>query len=227
MSSIYDYAEFNLHLLEVKNYFLDLTVNDIYSIYKKICFSELEWFYGKHICYLDYINHDNEINGIKYKIFKKKFKSITEALEKGIDCSGIKDGKQIVFFAGSLVDKHSKFIPCTLLMGDFYVGFEVSRNLDCINRKISVKKYFSIRDNVRLTIGISGEWGERSSMQLDYYENGSRVKTVISINDDKYFNPYRHKIDSEYFFEFSQDSLKRIYIIGKNNEDINIYLKTN
>ena len=227
MSSIYDCTEFNPYLLEVKNYFLNLTVNDIYYVYKKLRFNELEWFYGKHVCYLDYINHINEINCIKYKIIKNKFESVSEALEKSIDCSGIKDGKQMVFFAGSMADKHSKFIPCTLLMGDFYVGFEVSRNLDCINRKISVKKYFSIRDNVRLTIGISGEWGERSSMQLDYYENGSRVKTVISINDDKYFNPYRHKIDSEYFFEFSQDSLKRIYIIGKNNEDINIYLKTN
>lgn len=227
MSSIYDHAEFNLNLSEVKNHFLDLTVSDIYDVYKKLCFSELEWFYGKNICYLDYINYNNEINSIKYKIFKKKFKSINDALGKGIDCSGVKDGKQIVFFAGSMLDKNSKFIPCTLLVDDFYVDFEVSKNLDCINRKVSVKKYFFITDNVRLAIGVSGDWGERSSMQLDCCENGSRVKTVTSINDDKYFNPYRHKIDSEYFFEFSQDILKRIYIIGKNNEDINIYLKPN
>ena len=104
-NKLYENPEIQLLIEEVKNFFLTTSIDKIQDIYANINLDDLEWFYAKNTSYLDYKELRNELFKIKYKIYpSKKFDSIISALEKGLDCSGLFDNKQIIHLQGSSND---------------------------------------------------------------------------------------------------------------------------
>lgn len=219
-NNLYEDLKIQNLIKELKEYFLTTSTIEIQNIYSSVDLDELEWFFAKNTSYIDYKELRNELFGIKYKIYKKKFDSIISALQSGIDCSGLLNDKQIIHFQG---DKNISNYKGDIYYNDCLIHFLVDENLKNIKNKISIFKQYKLNESEILTIGISGEYGERSSLELNTYSENRKIKTITSKNDELHFNKFNHKLYDENFYDYDDKGLKRIFFIGKDKNEVDIY----
>ncbi|QEY26240.1 hypothetical protein [Neisseria zalophi] len=225
--NLYDDPKIQLFLQETKDYFLSLSIEDIQLAYSRINLAELEWFYARNTSYIEYIEHENEASGFKYKVFKrpKKFSSIKEALDNDLDCSGLLGGKQLVCFQSNTDISYSNY-NADMSIEDGIVYFKIKNDFKTIFNKMSFERKIYLDDDVVLRILVAGNWGERSVIKLDFYnQNNQKIKTITSSNDERKFKQYIHKVPKTLFYEYEGETLKRIFTIEKDGQEDNIYYK--
>ncbi len=226
-NSLYDNPDFLDYIKETKEFYLSANIQKIQQVYDALDFEEMSWFYARYTSYFDYVNWHNELDGIKYKILKsKKYKTPLEAVNQKIDASGLINNEQVICFWGTGIEENITDMPMTITIDGYHIHTKIKRDLREITTITSVSKNIILNENQRLYIGASGTYkGERSTIVFDEYKNGKKFKTTKSSNNEMFFNPYIHKINNEYFYEFEEDKLKRIYFIGKDGDEVSEYFK--